>query len=277
MVASGSAFIDPRSIVIFRTRTARRLQAQPRAATVLPKNALLSDYTGLHREAFDADPDQPPGWIHFPFPWGSPEAAELQSTIWKIDSLMWKHFLQTIRDEQVPGDLLEFGVSAGNSLKELITYCEELDMKMKIYGFDSFEGLPEPSSCDPNYWHKGEFAAPFESVSRRLGTDVRPHVRLLKGWFSETLADPGLQSAIGQVAFARIDCDLYQSTAQCLAFLENRLSSGAYLCFDDWTDNPETGETKAFFEFYRRTRHKFIFKPICRISLGGMHMRVFHA
>jgi Macrocin-O-methyltransferase (TylF) len=233
-------------------------------------------YTKLYREVFQGEPDPSQSFIHFPFPWGSPEATELQSTIWKIESHMWRQFLASIRDEKVPGDLVEFGVSVGNSLEELIGYCEDVDLKMNIYGFDSFEGLPQPSSFDPDYWHQGQFAASYETVSRRLRTDVRPHVHLLKGWFSETLSDPALRAAIRQVAFARVDCDLYQSAVDCLAFLEDRLSNGSYLCFDDWTDDPETGETKAFFEFYRRTKHKFSFKPICRISLGGMHMRVFH-
>jgi hypothetical protein len=235
------------------------------------------DYSSLYREVFQGEPDSTAGFIHFPFPWGSPEAAELQAAIWTIESKLWRTFLAKIRDENVAGDLVEFGVSVGNSLEELIGYCDDVDLKINIYGFDSFEGLPAPSSSDPDYWHEGQFAASYESVSQRLKTDLRPHVRLVKGWFSETLAGAGIRRAIRQVAFARIDCDLYQSAVDCLAFLEDRLSNGAYLCFDDWTDNPESGETKAFFEFYRRTKHKFIFKPICRISLGGMHMRVFHA
>ncbi len=235
-----------------------------------------NDYVGLYREAFNTEPNLLQDWIHFPFPWGSPEAAELQSTIWKIESQMWKQFLTNVRDERIQGDLLEFGVSVGNSLDELIGYCEDLALNINIYGLDSFEGLPELSTCDPQHWHKGQFAASYEAVSQRLKTDVRPHVRLVKGWFSKTLSNPGLKESIRKVAFARIDCDLYQSAVECLAFLENRLSNGSYLCFDDWTDNPETGETKAFFEFYNRTKHKFIFKPICRISLGGMHMRVYH-
>ncbi len=242
---------------------------------MLRRDKKANDYASLHREAFHSEPDPPPRWIHFPYPWGSPEAAELQKTIWKIDSLAWKQFLATLQDEKVPGDLVEFGVATGNSLDELIGYCDDLGLKINIYGLDSFEGLPDLSPHDPQWWHKGEFAAPYEAVSQRLKTDVRPHVHLVKGWFSETLADPGIQEAIREVAFARVDCDLYQSAVDCLAFLEDRLSHGAYLCFDDWTDDPETGETKAFFEFYERTKHKLIFKPICRISLGGMHMRVY--
>jgi hypothetical protein len=160
-------------------------------------------------------------------------------------------------------------------MSELIDYCEQIGLDIQIYGFDSFEGLPEPSENDPPYWRRGEFSAALEDVSKRLRIDLRPHVKLVKGWFSDSLARSDIRGAIRSVAFARIDCDLYQSAGECLAFLETRLAHGAFLCFDDWTDDPSTGETRAFFEFAERTQGRFRFAPICRISLGGMHMRVY--
>src|SRR5210317_859467 len=39
------------------------------------------------------------------------------------------------------GDILEFGVWKGNSLKQMSTHFR--NTSRKIYGFDSFEGLPE--------------------------------------------------------------------------------------------------------------------------------------
>jgi hypothetical protein len=102
------------------------------SATKLKSEKKPKEYTKLYREVFQGEPDPPQGFIHFPFPWGSPEAAELQSTIWKIESQMWRQFLASIRDEKVAGDLVEFGVSVGNSLEELIGYCEDLDLKMNI-------------------------------------------------------------------------------------------------------------------------------------------------
>src|SRR3954471_21371529 len=97
------------------------------------------NYSELHKNAFRTAPDSPARWIHFPFTWGTPEAEELQSTIWKIESRMWKGFLMKVRDENIQGDLVEFGVSVGNSLEELIQYTEDIGLRIKIYGFDSFE------------------------------------------------------------------------------------------------------------------------------------------
>ena len=234
------------------------------------------NYAELYKNAFNRPPESPPSWVHLPFAWGTPEAREVQNVIWAIENRMWKQFLTNVRDEKIEGDLVEFGVSVGNSLEGLIAYSEELGLKFNIYGFDSFEGLPEPSATlDPPYWQKGEFAASYESVSERLKVASRPNLSLVKGWFSDSLARSDIQAKIRRIAFARIDCDLYQPAVECLAFLESRLVDGAYLCFDDWMDDPKTGETRAFFEFFERTKYKFRFQAVCRISLGGMHLRVF--
>jgi hypothetical protein len=235
-----------------------------------------SCYADRYAAVFDKQPDPTPAWIHFPFAWPTPEAQELQALIWQIEGRVWKQFLETVRRQSIPGGLVEFGVSVGNSLEMLINYCEEIGLHIPIYGFDSFEGLPEPTAHDMPYWRKGEFAADFDAVSRRLKTDARPNVKLVKGWFHDTLARPEIREAIRTVAFARIDCDLYEPACECLAFLEDRLADGAYLCFDDWTDDAQTGETRAFFEFADHTRTKYTFEPLCRISLGGMHLRVYH-
>src|SRR5258707_7754931 len=82
----------------------------------------LSQCAQHYSRVFGKEPDGSPGWIHFPFAWGTPESFELQSTIWKVEALTWKRFLQTIRDERIQGDLVEFGVSAGCSLNGLIGY-----------------------------------------------------------------------------------------------------------------------------------------------------------
>jgi hypothetical protein len=52
-----------------------------------------ADYRASYREVSQAEPGQTQSFIHFPFPSGSPEAAELQSTIWKIESNSWRQFL----------------------------------------------------------------------------------------------------------------------------------------------------------------------------------------
>jgi hypothetical protein len=182
-----------------------------------------------------------------------------------------------IAAEGPAGDLAEFGVSVGNSFKQLCIFRDLADLKCNLFGFDSFEGLPKPSEHDSTgVWAEGQFAADYESVKSFVNPHGDPTIQLFKGRFDESFSEPDVQKRIGALAFVRIDCDLYQSTVDCLNFLESRLVDGAYLSFDDWVDDGTLGETKAFFEFAERTENRFRFEYLARISIGGMYMRVWH-
>ena len=68
---------------------------------------------------------------------------------------------------------LEFGVASGNTINYISKFTNE-----KVYGFDSFEGLPEK-------WRDG-----FDKGAFNRGgylPKVNDNVELIKGWFNETL------------------------------------------------------------------------------------------
>jgi hypothetical protein len=98
------------------------------------------------------------------------------------------------------------------------------------------------------------------------------NVELVEGWYSKTL--PTMGDRIKEVAFARIDCDMYSSTVDVLNFLSGRLCDGAILYFDDWTHDASTGETKAFFEFAARETHRYKFERLLTVSDGALAVRV---
>lgn len=143
---------------------------------------------------------------------------------------------------QIPGDYLEFGVYLGKTFSYTYRVMAPLFPDMRFVALDSFEGLPEPKGLDAqdNYtsgFYSGQFACDvrqFESNLVASGVDMK-RVSMIKGWFNESL-DPGNteSSAIGKVAAAWIDCDLYESTVPVLNFLTSRLSVGSVLLFDDW-------------------------------------------
>lgn len=102
---------------------------------------------------------------------------------------------------------------------------ERRGWRREIWGFDSFAGLPaRQAGVDPTIWSEGQYATPFEEVQLRLQLNSRPWLRLVKGWFQESLiAYPA--ASIGPVAYARIDSDLYASCVESLAFLAPSWSS----------------------------------------------------
>jgi hypothetical protein len=175
----------------------------------------------------------------------------------------------------IPGSIVEFGVFEGAWLERLHAICEKLNFSREIYGFDSFEGLPEPDTVnDLDGWKKGDYAAPYDTVAKKLNIAKRPKIHLVPGWFSDSLLGPEAQG-ISEISFARIDCDLYEPAVECLQYLAPRLTDGSILVFDDWTFDAFRGETKAFAEWVPQTPHlKFQF--LFFTSQGHFYFRVRH-
>lgn len=198
--------------------------------------------------------------------------------VWEIEvNSVWTEIIDDMFHRGTKGDLLEFGVYRGASLSKLIDLFAGKDLITRFYGFDSFQGLPKPDvDKDPARWREGEFSATkseaWARISSRLGDTS--NVELVEGWFNDTL--PHYGDKINEIAFIRIDCDLYQSTVDLLAFAHGRLVNGAILYFDDWTHDHRTGETRAFFEFAKRTTSQYRFEKVVTVSDGGLAIRVMH-
>lgn len=117
-----------------------------------------------------------------------------------------------------PGGLhMEFGVFCGRSLKQLRNV---IPRDVRLYGFDSFDGLPEAWTVYP----KGTFATGFRVQL--------PNTELIIGTFASTL--PAFLAAhAGPVSLMHIDCDLYASTKTVLQAFRHRLTPGSVILFDE--------------------------------------------
>ena len=144
----------------------------------------------------------------------------------------------------VPSDglICEFGVFKAESINYI---AGQLPGRV-IFGFDSFEGLPE-------HW-RASFSPGAFSTGGRLPR-VRPNVRLFKGWFDATLPVFAAEYT-GPVAFLHVDCDLYSSTKCILGHLGSRLVPDSIIVFDEYFNYPgwEQHEFRAFSEFVAERR-----------------------
>ena len=165
----------------------------------------------------------------------------------------------------VPGDIAEFGTMTGHTALAIAEamlaverqYC--LPAK-RFHLHDSFERLPEPvlasDTASPHvqleHWAAGGCKVLSKSELNNLLLAILPAERfeLVEGWYSETVS---LTPADRLFGFVHVDCDLYQSTVDCLfpLFERGQVSTGAVLCFDDWVCNKASdafGERRAFIE-----------------------------
>ena len=138
------------------------------------------------------------------------------------------------RAKKDEGLFCEFGVFTGGTINHIAG-----STKSVVYGFDSFEGLPEG-------WYgleKGHFA---------VGNlpKVLPNVRLIKGWFNETLPK-FIAEHSETLTFLHVDCDLYSSTKVVFDALARKIVPGTIILVDEYFNYPnwDNGEFKAFREF----------------------------
>jgi O-methyltransferase len=153
------------------------------------------------------------------------------------------------------GDYLEFGVCYGTSMFCMFETLKEQHIKnVRLFGFDSFEGLPASVANDStNNWEPGEFACSLEFTSKNLtekGIDW-DRTNLIKGWYSETLTDDLKKKYdIKKASIIMVDCDLYSSAKEALNFCAPIIKDMSIIFFDDWAEE-EIGEKKAFNEFLK--------------------------
>jgi hypothetical protein len=163
------------------------------------------------------------------------------------------------------GMALEFGVWSGTTLEVIARGRDGKD----VYGFDSFQGLPESWRST---FEAGTFAV--EELPLVEGAE------LVVGWFDDTL--PGfLDAHPGPVALLHVDGDLYSSAKTVLDLCGPRLVEGSIVIFDEYFNYPgwEQHEHRAWQEYLERTGTEFTWEAytaddeqvVVRITRPGRH------
>ena len=134
----------------------------------------------------------------------------------------------------VDGLVLEFGVRFGTSIRQISALVHQ-----NVYGFDSFQGLPESWHNEP----KGSYS------TKGIIPSVPQNVILHPGWFEETLSG-FVKRHPEPVRFMNIDCDIYSSTQTVLEFFAKQIIPGTVIVFDEYIGHEywREDEFKAFQE-----------------------------
>jgi O-methyltransferase len=130
------------------------------------------------------------------------------------------------RTAAIGGEMAELGVYRGGSA---LVLAEEMPQRT-LHLFDTFRGMPcsEQEEYDPaGHVRQGMFDCSEQEVREFLsGRRVVFHA----GLFPDTAQ--GLESV--RFSFVHIDCDLYQSAKDGIAWFWPRMGAGAILFFDDY-------------------------------------------
>lgn len=145
----------------------------------------------------------------------------------------------------VPGNFIEAGIWKGGAVALLAAIVKATGTQKErlVIGVDSFKGIPPAKpeqfpadaahiGCDKLEVLSNNSIEEVEGYLQRLNLLDPASLKLIKGWFIDTL--PSVAQEYGPFALVRIDGDTYESTSQCLEYLEPFLSKGGYVIIDDY-------------------------------------------
>jgi hypothetical protein len=184
-----------------------------------------------------------------------PANAYTMIGIRRLDHL--EYCIRKLVEQQTAGDFLEAGVWRGGAVIFMQAVLNTLGEKgRKIFGADSFEGLPAPNPV--MYPADGRNKLHLEKILQASQEEVARNIRrffpeengihLLKGLFRDML--PTVPS--GKLALLRIDADMYESTSDALNHLYPALNPGGFVIIDDYNAFPECKKAVEDFRDHRK-------------------------
>lgn len=159
--------------------------------------------------------------------------------------------LRYVVSRDIAGDVVECGAAQGGSAALMALTLRQLQSRRKLWVFDTFEGLPAPSSEDPDF----ELADLFTGTCIGTVSEVRAlfqqlgvveDVEFVKGLFQETLP----VTPVPSIAVLHIDGDWYESVKVGLECLYDKVVPHGVIQLDDY--GYWKGARKAVDEFFER-------------------------
>jgi len=155
----------------------------------------------------------------------------------------------------LPGHFWECGVYKGGTAIMLASVAASVPGK-QLHLFDTFSGMPDVNPAYDNCHVQGDFAdTSLEAVRGRVGKG--PHIFYHPGFIPDTFK--GLESE--RIALVHVDVDIYQSAADCCAFIYPRLCGGGFMVFDDYGFPTCAGARAAVDQFFAGKPERVVVLP----------------
>ena len=169
-------------------------------------------------------------------------------------------FLIKSIEENVDGDVVEFGCYVGESSKYLMKTLIEMDTEKILYVYDSFEGLPPLSKWEENTgWRAGTLKSTEEVLSNNFIQNNLPLPIIHKDWFKNVPDDKIPE----KISFAFLDGDFYDSIYDSLSKVFDKVSDGGYICFHDYQRNDLPGVRAAIEDVFKEKNVEYTVVEVC--------------
>jgi hypothetical protein len=190
------------------------------------------------------------------------EACGKYSMTSKLRMYVLSQTIKYVKNENIEGDFVECGIWKGGNIILFNKFNLLYDLKKKIYGFDTFEGMSEPNELDKHNniaakelaksygikkmsdWCYSSYNEVVKNISENTIID---NIFLIKGNVEQTLLEE--KNLPEKISILRLDTDWYASTKIELEMLYKRLVKGGILIIDDY--GHWQGARKAVDEYFK--------------------------
>ena len=186
------------------------------------------------------------------------------------------------------GHYLEFGSHDLYTLRNFLSAFDVGNLNSrypttKFYGFDIFgsysnETLFEKGKTYENsknyfddFTHQGDMIPVYDKLLKEFNL-FNDRTFLIKGFFEDTIKDFKLDDKIG---FACLDCNIVQSYEFVLSWLENKISDGTYIYFDEYFDGSAVNQSIENFRYKLLNKYKIKLHYVRSAASVGALFRCF--
>ena len=130
----------------------------------------------------------------------------------------------------------------------------------RVYGFDNFSGLPKSVAEDGVYAERkfGKYCGNEDILRRAISLfELDNIVELVVGDALQTIPKFHKENPHSVLSFAYLDFDLYEPTMEALKYIDDAISVGGIIVFDEACTKDWPGETLAMKEFLRSTNKSY--------------------
>lgn len=151
--------------------------------------------------------------------------------------MIWLDTISEIASTAPEGDFVECGTHLGYSAQVLAAHC-----KTTLHLFDSWEGIPELTEFDGEYYKEQKWICSLEEAQANLSEF--DNIKYYKGWFPDRFDEID-----NPISLLHIDASLYEPTVLSLKHFWPMLIKGGYaVC--NFHEGYSKGAEKAVREFF---------------------------